>query len=250
MRYQHNITHRNLDRHRRDALAMERLTSAKHVVNMYAFCGNSAINDYSDGGDINGMIWGPKRRKYGKIEMLKVGLEAAVGVMEMHQIDGAEYPTIAHTDITPGQFILVDGIYKLNDFNRCRFMRWNTTSNSACGYKVGNNPGVFRSPEEYRYEVQDEKVDNYSLGNVLYVLLVKEWPFDHVKEQDDIKKFIKEGKRSEIPKLLEESNHPADVAMIKAIRRCWTDSREERALAAEIVDILKEALEELVQLNQ
>ena len=44
-------------------------------------------------------------------------------------------------DITPTQFIMIDGRYKVNDFNRCRFMRVNTTDNSECGFKVGMNPG-------------------------------------------------------------------------------------------------------------
>jgi hypothetical protein len=44
-------------------------------------------------------------------------------------------------DITPTQFIMIDGKYKVNDFNRCRFMRVNTTDNSECGFNVGMNPG-------------------------------------------------------------------------------------------------------------
>ena len=44
-------------------------------------------------------------------------------------------------DITPTQFILIDGKYKVNDFNRCRFMRVNSSDNSSCGFEVGMNPG-------------------------------------------------------------------------------------------------------------
>ena len=48
-------------------------------------------------------------------------------------------PSIA--DITPSQFIYIDGRYKVNDFNRCRFMRVDESDNSPCGFFVGANPG-------------------------------------------------------------------------------------------------------------
>lgn len=44
-------------------------------------------------------------------------------------------------DITPSQFIFIDGKWKMNDFNRCRFMRVSKEDNSPCGFRVGANPG-------------------------------------------------------------------------------------------------------------
>jgi len=167
----------------------------------------------------------------------------------MHTIDGPEYPSIAHTDIKPGQFIEIDGKYKLNDFNRCRFMRWDPKLDSICGYKVGNNPGVFRAPEEYRYDVQDEKVDVYSLGNSLYVILTKMWVFEGKKKSYKAKEKIKAGVRPTIPTSIKESRHPADAAILKAIERSWVDPPAERASAQEIVDILKDAMNEMEALQ-
>jgi hypothetical protein len=46
----------------------------------------------------------------------------------------------------------------LNDFNRARFMRWNTTSQSLCSFSIANNPGKNRSPEEYSFLPETEKV--------------------------------------------------------------------------------------------
>ena len=65
---------------------------------------------------------------------------------------------MAHTDISPGQFIKVGDRYKLNDFNRARFLRWNVKKDEPCGYYVDRNPGRNRSPEEYSYKLQSEKV--------------------------------------------------------------------------------------------
>lgn len=84
--------------------------------------------------------------------------QAAMGVTSVHNIDKEGQASIAHTDISPGQFIRIDGIYKLNDFNRARFIRWSPAENKACGYRVARNPGTNRSPEEYESLEQTEKV--------------------------------------------------------------------------------------------
>jgi len=64
------------DLHRRDALAAERLTKYKSVVDMYGFCGESALSEYADGGDIIDAIW-PSDSKSGSnmtsLEKLSIG---------------------------------------------------------------------------------------------------------------------------------------------------------------------------------
>ena len=117
MRYEHDYTQRNYDRHRRDSVAMERLSGSPSVVDTYGFCGNSGIFQYSEGGDLNDLIWG--KRSYTMLEALHIVKEVAEGIAAVHTFDG-EYATIAHADISLGQFILIDGKFRLNDFNRCR----------------------------------------------------------------------------------------------------------------------------------
>lgn len=84
--------------------------------------------------------------------------QAAAGLAAFHNVDKEGQASMAHTDISPGQFIKVGSTYKLNDFNRARFIRWNEQKNEPCGYSVDKNPGRNRSPEEYQYELQSEKV--------------------------------------------------------------------------------------------
>ena len=57
MRFEHEFEPRNFDRHRRDALASERLSSFDSVVDMFSFCGNTGIYEFIEGGDINDAIW-------------------------------------------------------------------------------------------------------------------------------------------------------------------------------------------------
>lgn len=47
MKAEHEIDARNFDRHRRDSLVMERLTSSPNVVSAYGFCGNTVLTEYA-----------------------------------------------------------------------------------------------------------------------------------------------------------------------------------------------------------
>lgn len=159
LRYEHEYEGRNYDRHKRDALAMERMTKSPHVVDIYGFCGNSGLFQYAKGGDITDKIW-PRHKKSNltMIDKLHIATQVAMAVADVHNFDKEGQASMAHTDITPSQFILIDGVFKLNDFNRARFIRWSTELNESCGFYVGKNPGKMRSPEEYKYEEQSEKV--------------------------------------------------------------------------------------------
>jgi hypothetical protein len=84
--------------------------------------------------------------------------QAAIGVAHVHNIDKEGRASIAHTDISPAQFILIDGIYKLNDFNRAKFLLWSRKNMTVCDYHIGKNAGRNRSPEEYLHLPQSEKV--------------------------------------------------------------------------------------------
>ena len=68
-------------------------------------------------------------------------MQIATSIADAHNFDKEGVASIAHSDITPGQFVLIDGKYKLNDFNRARLIRWNSKTNAPCGFHVGNNPG-------------------------------------------------------------------------------------------------------------
>ena len=91
------------------------------------------------------------------------------GLAAVHNTDKEGRPSIAHTDIAPGQFVRVGDIYKLNDFNRARFLLNNVTDGSVCTFTVGNNPGKNRSPEEYAYDPETEKVSPKQVWRLQYL---------------------------------------------------------------------------------
>jgi hypothetical protein len=63
LRYEHEFDLRNWDRHRRDAIAMERLTSSRFVLDIYASCGNSGLTEYAPGGSIKNALFPPRPPK-------------------------------------------------------------------------------------------------------------------------------------------------------------------------------------------
>jgi serine/threonine protein kinase len=154
MRYEHEYEERNYDRHRRDAVAAERLAGSPYVMDIYGFCGNSGIFEFADGGSLYDSIWySDDDNKWGPSERLIVAYQVITGLADFHNWDKEGVPAIAHTDITPSQFVYVGetGMYKLNDFNRCRFIRWNQKEDKACTYQVGNNPGTVRASLSITY---------------------------------------------------------------------------------------------------
>ena len=167
----------------------------------------------------------------------------AAAITDMHNVDLEGRPSIAHTDITPSQFLLTaEGKWKLTDFNRVRFLRKNITAESVpCSYIVGRNPGKFRSPEEYNHTEQTSAIDVYSMGNIFYSLLTGRWPFENRKTKE-AQRLIKNNQRPPIDDAIRESDDPLDVAMLKAIERCWEQDPVERASAREIEKFLETEL--------
>ena len=197
--------------------------------------------------------------------------QAAIALATVHNIDGEGYPTIAHTDIAPAQFIKVNNTYKLNDFNRARFIayRYDHQNDTAdmCPYQIGSNPGKNRSPEEYNYEPQTEKVraaiiapnninimwncsmnayhciyllvqvDVYALGNIFYMLLQGDWPFYDVP-QEMATELVKNGTRPSVYSDLWFSTDPVDIALKEAMIMCHEQNATERASARTVEQYL------------
>ena len=163
----------------------------------------------------------------------------AAAITDMHNVDLEGRPSIAHTDISPSQFLLTaEGKWKLTDFNRVRFLRKNITAESmTCSYIVGRNPGKFRSPEEYNHTQQTSAIDVYSMGNIFYSLLTEYWPFEGMDEKEAQRKIMG-GARPPIDDDIRSSGDPIDNTFIEAIGMCWRQNPDERATAKEVKEYL------------
>ena len=239
---------RNDDRHRRDAMSFEMLQESPLVVDIYAACSNTAIFDYADGGDLLGIFDDetedktPEESEKFKLHIMEIAYNVSLSIHDAHHFDSEGRATIAHTDIKTNQFIYEEGYYKLSDFNRVRFLTYNPKTKDQCGFRVGKNGGEYRSPEEYAYKLETEKVDVYSLGNVLYFLLVQEEVFED-KGHKEVYDLVKAGKRPMFPDHIYKSDGIFERYMIKAIESAWIHRPAQRPSALEVANIIKEGIE-------
>ena len=188
-------------------------------------------------------------------------------------------------DITPSQFIFINGRWKLNDFNRCRFMRVRKEDGAPCGFYVGANPGKvswctisalslslslslsrshcqffrvitnvlpsqlnvnqFRAPEEYAFAIENEMVDIYSMGNIFYSILSGIMPFEGQKESKAKNKVL-DGIRPKIPDEIKESKDIAIQTLISVTKKCWSKKPKSRPSAASVRDELKELMDQMM----
>ena len=117
-------------KHRQDAVAMEQLSKSPHILNIHGSCSNSAIVEYTEDGDLHGIF----EKRPTKEELIKIAHNVASAVADAHHVDYKGRATIAHADIKPDQFLLIHGRYKLNDFNRAKFLSWDMERQEHCGF--------------------------------------------------------------------------------------------------------------------
>jgi len=234
---------RNHDRHRRDAMSFEVLSDSKLVVDLYASCSNSAVFDYADGGDLLGIFEEkPEASEEYNLHLMEIAYNVSMSVHDAHHFDSEGRATMAHTDIKTDQFIFQDGYYKLSDFNRVRFLSWNPKKEQKCKFTVGKNGGEYRAPEEYAYKEENEKVDVYSLGNVLYFLLTRQEVWKDISNKE-VYDLVMKGKRPKFPNSMKESEGIFETYMIKAIEAAWIHKPEERPGALQVAKILEDGIQ-------
>lgn len=223
MKLEHDMDLRNLDRHRRDALTMERLTSSPNVVDIYGFCGNTVLTEQATMGL-------DRRVKQGNISIqqkIQMALDAARGVAALHAMD------IIHADIQTQQFLLdAKGTVKINDFNRCRFLPRNNAS-QICPIQIPSAPGLWRSPEEYTGQLLVQAMDVFSLGNVLHDILVGQRPFQDLGATQ-LKRKIMNGVH---PDILTDNELARQLAAL--IHKCLEHDVDKRITADYLVQELE-----------
>ena len=169
---------------------MERLTSSPRIVNIYGHCGLSVMAEAGDdsiassivpnSGRANGTTLErqstiPSFNSYTPFEKLDLAIEMSKAIADLHGFSGG---IIFHGDIHPVQWLLSrdHGKLLLNDFNNAEILRMKGDSvqlenDTYCKTDRGVWVGVFRSPEEYLGDEIDEKVDVFSMGNMIYSIL-------------------------------------------------------------------------------
>jgi serine/threonine protein kinase len=164
-------------------------------------------------------------------------------------------PTMAHYDINPRNIaIMSNGQPKLNDFNIAEFLTYNTTTNISCGFRSRLHEPWWRAPEEMDLShtaIITEKVDVYSLGNVLFHILTTHAPRGKMKadRMDQVRQQVREGIR---PTMLEPysttgglmNQHRTVQAFLQAMDLCFHVDPSQRGTAIQVAKILHKAFKE------
>lgn len=109
-------------------LVMEQLTSSPYIVNVYGYCGLSHFEEYGGRGTLHDRIQLARDYKDQLVPLKKL----RICVQIMTALADMRFLGVAHNDICCHQIILIDGIFKLNDFNLVTFVRRNKRTNAAC----------------------------------------------------------------------------------------------------------------------
>lgn len=249
----------NLDKQRRDAVALDELTNSPNVVNVYAYCAQTAINEIGVK-DLNGVkIFFQTHGNYTSLTKLKLAKDVANAVADLQEIDKEMGPLMVHNDIGPANMLIMpDGRLKLNDFNGAHMIYWDYDNNSTCGYRDKKFCGEdhrrvdTRSPEECLGNMLSEKLDTYSIGTILFFILTNERMY-HSHEEDKkfssdtalLREVIRKGQEPRLPLTIEESNNTAIVAIRTAMRQALTHDSVKRPTARNIATLLDQALKKI-----
>jgi serine/threonine protein kinase len=246
MKGEHDVDSRNLDRHRRDAMTMERLTASPYIVSIYGHCGNTVLTEYivrsldkviyDNWEDSDLLVAG--RTRSTPLGRLRLSLDVARGVAAMHGVRGGP---IIHADIQAKQFLVdPNGTVKLNDFNRCRFMAHSNMTGQPCPVRIPTAPGRNRAPEEYEIDQLTEKIDIYSTSHIMFGILTGEEPWKDYRGSQ-VKDMVKRGTKPAIEeKYLDRNSTDAVLAML--IDASYELDPNDRLNATQLVEQLEHLL--------
>ena len=237
---------RNFERVRQDALILERLSSSKHIMDIYAYCGVVILGPFAHGGTLEEKGLSSLKRKSSP-ERLKLMLDAAQGLAAIHEY--GDIPSIVHGDLTEKQYMFVREENYLSgfrlvlaDFNQAILIKRNSTApDTACTFhRIDPDYGVFRSPEEYSHIPQTEKVDVWALGSIIYHILTGKQVWRAQYKKKDAEKAMIRGELPLIDDSIRNSNDPVDQALLEAFKMCYSYDPHKRPSAKDIARYLED----------
>jgi len=237
-------TDRNFDRVRRDGLILERSTKSRYVMDIFGFCGFLIVVPFAEEGTLPKVLRN-EGENLTSLQKLQYAYEVAAGLAAVHDIDGEKLSAVTQGDLKADQYIVMDGVLKLGDFNRGRFLRRNSTApDTACTYTIGVNDAAYRSPEEYKYLPETSAIDVWAVGSLIYHILhgYEVW---HDSNTERAQQKIMDGKLPKIARVYRESDDPAVKAMLDAIDMCYVYDPEKRAKAWDVSSFLEKKLNEI-----
>jgi serine/threonine protein kinase len=233
---------------RMDAMSMDLLRGSPRIVNIYSHCGGSVQVEAIGGPSITELVEHEKRSRMddpppmlSPTEKLNMAVEMAEGLADLHGFEGGP---IVHNDVQIGQYLIDENYHaRMSDFNRADPLLFDNTKGEYCKVILGDASGELRSPEEYKTDPTDEKIDVYSFGNVIQTLLTGHYPYDDYND-DSIEawRLSVDGITPHVGSNI-RGNSFAESALASVMDKCFEYHAEKRIDIFTVVDLLKEAAE-------
>jgi len=139
IKFEHTLQDRYFEFSRADALAMERLTSSRYVMNIHGFCGMSVVTERGTD-DIIHFV----KHLSASRDKVDLAWKVAQSIASVHEIDGINTTvSLVHNDINDGNiFIGRKNTPLLNDFNIAILMMKDRNTNQSCSF-----PGHYPNPQ-------------------------------------------------------------------------------------------------------
>jgi len=231
---------RNLIRSYRETIVMEALANNPWVVHELGHClppkddvfsyASVAIKQYSN---LRDFLTSSKYRKLTLEILLNISWQLAKGVQAIHNLPYGPY---VHADLQPRQFLInPEGKILINDLNRGKFLTYNSLTGEPCDYCGSTSKGRWRAPEEYARTPLNEKLDIFTLGNMIWsVFSDGDQPFQDFSKPDVYDRVM----RGERPKL--NKHMPPEIQRL--IKRTWEHKPKNRP----IIDVVAETLDNII----
>ena len=236
-----------------DALVLEKTHSSKFIPDIHGYCSIGILMDFTPEGSLYDYVKGARLAggsTLPPVDRLRIAIHIVAGVADLHSIDGSSIPSFYHDDIDWHQYLYVDGIFMLNDFNYAKPIYVKKEKNTEICRLTRGHMGTWknRALEEFQAKTnytdftpfRPDTIDVWMMGNQIYTVMSDLWPYEkplNLNRTETWKKAIN-GERTELPKHIKNSHDPSYRAMIKALDMCWTYRWDRRPSARFITDYL------------
>jgi len=256
-RYHLEYIQETFDYNRVESVTMEMLKGSSP--NVYGFCGMLSTTENGDGGSLEKVA---QENRLEPTTMLKYAVDISRAVANMHSID-KDYVTLIHRDLDASNTVFIKGKPKIIDFHASLFVPWNASGSQPCRPKIVaslKRPDTL-PPEMMRDDTQDEKIDVYGLGGVMFYILTNGARLYHCERPKGICNYsgssntisdleLRElkfnGTLPHLPIAIQKSSNPATKAIRDAMEKAIQMDRDKRPRAKEIADELERIQHSLV----
>ena len=225
---------RNRLRFEREAKAIEHLDHP-NIVQIFDYSGVDSeecyiVTEYIDGLTLQEFIQ--------EIERMPSEATSVLGIKLVRALDYAHQRGIIHRDLKPENVMLRrDGELKLMDFGIARFLE--DSQMTMTGALVGSP--AYMSPEQAMEQRLDRRSDLFSLGTLLYYLVVGQLPFTGSNPSIILRNII-DGNHAQVLEIAPDVS-PALASVIERLLQTEPDNRFQDAHDVELV--LQQSLQEV-----